>query len=376
MIPNNSSDVQELIQLYLQPADLTTEGQVNNLPLEIRGSVNANPELSPYDSLDLALAGVKLTSSLAGIGTRIVSKIRVYIPVNVLVQEIAILLGLAPPGTGVYVYAYLDAVNQLPSEIEFVRLTSSILDTTDPGAGEYARFELDFNSANAFVLPAAVTTGQPSVPSTTSPEVPNILLTKGLLASLALLGHNLNVINRIRLNLNGPNGTYFIPGLQYIENNIDTDYYLTAGSSGDNLGLPLDGVGSILDLLNLLTGDLLGDLIDGLSGLDPGNTVGIFQSIGGLGQVGEGIQGVLCTAGDLVGRVGQAACLTPAEASASAASASSLSAASLLSASAATAATIASITPLVATNAATAATVPTTAPAATSPIAVLPSVTL
>lgn len=376
MIPNNSSDVQELVQLYLQPADLTTEGQVNNLPLEIRGSVNANPELSPYDSLDLALAGVKLTSSLAGIGTRIVSKIRVYIPLDVIVQEIAILLGLAPPGTGVYVYAYLDAVNQLPSEIDFVRLTSSILDATDPGAGEYARFELDFNAANAFRLPAAVTTGQPSVPSTTSPEVPNILLSKGLLASLGLIGHNLNVINRIRLNLNGPNGTYFIPGLQYIENNIDTDYYLTAGTSGDTLGLPIDALGSLLDLLNLLTGDLLGDLIDALGALDPSNKAGLFQSIGGLAQVGQGIQGVLCTAGDLTAKVGASACLTPAEASASAASASALSAASILSASAATAATTAPITPLVATSAATSNTVPTTAPAATSPIAVLPSVTL
>lgn len=48
-------------------------------PLEVSGYPNANPVLTPYESLQPALAGVSLNTTLQGIGTRIVTHINVFI---------------------------------------------------------------------------------------------------------------------------------------------------------------------------------------------------------------------------------------------------------------------------------------------------------
>jgi hypothetical protein len=70
MIPDNSSAVQEMLSLYLQPKDLTTAGMYNTVPLTVKGDINANPAMTPYAPLVESMAGIRMTSSLQGIATR------------------------------------------------------------------------------------------------------------------------------------------------------------------------------------------------------------------------------------------------------------------------------------------------------------------
>lgn len=317
-IPNNSSAVQEVLSLYLQPLDYTTSGLINTIPLTIQGMANANPELTPYASLDEALAGITLATNLSGIGTKIVVNIRVYIPLSIFVQEIGVLLqelgsvlGLTTNNGSVYAYSYIDSVNDLPAEISFVQLSTSITDATDPSAGQYARFTFDFTSATPYVLPAAKTTNEPTVPYTTSPEITNILLSKGLFASLPLVGHNVNTDNYVQVNLSGPNGTFFIPGLHYIEDNINTTYFLSLTGTGDS-GIPISGLGNLTDLLNdIIGGGGLTDLLNALGALNPSNPAGVFQALGNATTaLGTNVQGLLCSGETLIGLFGTGACAT------------------------------------------------------------------
>lgn len=85
--PANAADpvAQSLVQAYLQPPAGQETG-IQITPLQIQGRLRANPTLSPYDGLELALAGVSAKTELAGIGSRIVRKIDNYITFNSLIQ--------------------------------------------------------------------------------------------------------------------------------------------------------------------------------------------------------------------------------------------------------------------------------------------------
>lgn len=300
--PYNSSEVQEVITLYVSASDLETRGKTNIIPLDVKGQQNADPALSPYDSLNPALAGISATTSLEGIGSLVINAVRVYIPLSAIVQEFeAIIKG----GGNVYVYSFIDFRNDLPSGLDFHRITTFIKDATDPDAGEYARLEVNFGQGgeDPFTLPPAPSTNHPDVDSTTAPIFPNILLPKGLLGSVPLIGHNLNLENYIRVDLTGPNGSYYLPGLHYVQNNVPTKYFI---GTGEDAGIEIDALGSLLDILNKLTGNELEDIISQLAKLDPSNTSGIF------GKLGEDIQNFFCKDDGILGAIndilGQDAC--------------------------------------------------------------------
>lgn len=294
-IHDNSSTVQEMLSLYLQPKDSVTEGLINMVPLSIKGSKNSNPPLTPYACLEESMEGVTMSTELAGVGTRMVARVRVYIPLDIIVQELAAILHIAPNGTDIFAYSYIDAVNVLPSEVEFVQLSTSVYNADNVAGGEQARFTKNFNASNPFVLPAAITTNKPSVNYTTSPEIRNVLLSQGLLASLPLVGHNVNTDNYVQINVKGPNGTYFIPGLHYIENNVSTTYFLSPNGTGDH-GIDIDGVRNLTDMIQkVIDGGLGGALVSGLRALNPVDPASIFQGLtGGVSKMICGIAGGLC----------------------------------------------------------------------------------
>jgi hypothetical protein len=239
MIPGNSSQVQEVLQLYLQSKDLATSGDANTVDISIKGVPDANPPLSPYPALDDALAGISLSTSFQGIGTRLVSHIRVYIPPSSLTAASLVLVGAlqllqvnkADTMQKQYAYAYIDSVNDLPLEIDFVQLSSTIYSSNDPNGVIYGQFSHNFTSP--YTLPAAHSTNDPSAASTTSPEIQKIYLPQGVLGSLPILGVPLNVDNYVQVNLNGPNGVFNVPGLHYIEDSVQTNIYFSPAETGD-----------------------------------------------------------------------------------------------------------------------------------------------
>lgn len=76
-----------------------------------------------------------------------------------------------------------------------------------------------------FVLPPATSTGNPDGVHTT-PEIPNVLLARGLVASLGILGSNLDFYLGITAKVGGDNG-YTIPYLHYQEIDVETQYTLS-----------------------------------------------------------------------------------------------------------------------------------------------------
>ncbi|KAE8213110.1 hypothetical protein CF327_g3310 [Tilletia walkeri] len=243
---DNNTVAQELIQAYIQPANDGDSGNIT-ANLEIRGVPNASPVLTPYESLQPAIEGLNLTTSIDGIGSKIVTK--VYVTLDIL------RLFAGPNGTAI-VTSKFDAINDLPTSVQINQLNTDIY--APGGDTVLARFEARFDN---LVLPAAKSTGDPSG-DRTSPEF-DVYLQQGLLDSAALLNGALDLRNLIRARVGG---AYDLNGLHYNEKNVDAVYSLALGD-GTILG-PLGNGELVTELLNAfdaLTGPVLDGILGGLS---------------------------------------------------------------------------------------------------------------
>lgn len=85
---NNNTDQGQVIPDYIQPADNLTEhnGMIIPFAFDGGGDPNITPSLSPYESINEALAGLSVFSSLQGIGTRFIKQARVYLTLDVLLE--------------------------------------------------------------------------------------------------------------------------------------------------------------------------------------------------------------------------------------------------------------------------------------------------
>ena len=168
----------------------------------------------------------------------------------------------------------------------FTNKATTVTSYEKPQDGPYAMFDFDFTGASAFTLPAAISTGNPSKNPVTSPKVTNILLTKGLVGSLPLIGDHLNIANVIQATIDGQ---YFVPGLKYEQHNIETKYLI--GFGGDS-GIEINALGALNQILEVLLGNAslatLQTVIGDLSNL-PSNVVG-----GILSQIPGGVGSQLC----------------------------------------------------------------------------------
>ncbi|SPO24995.1 probable conserved hypothetical Ustilago-specific protein [Ustilago trichophora] len=267
----NDSTAQRLLQLYVQPSE--SDGtSPQSAPLLIDGSAGPQTNLTPYDSLRPALAGVKLTTTLQGIGSRIVTEINVYLTAQTLLTGIPSLLGI--PGANPVVEIDITAQNALDTNLYIVGLQTSA-----KAAGSTPKDASNPDAQVTYTFPSPF--GVPSKGTAKSPRVPNVVLPKGLLASLPVIGRNLDIYNNLPVRI-GPSAgdSYLVPGLNYNEFNIDTKYFIDLGG----IPIPLDPVQTITDLLGQVAGagadltQILGGLLGNLA---QGNV------IGGLNQAGK-----------------------------------------------------------------------------------------
>lgn len=279
VIPSSEPErtqAQEVLTLYLQPTDFMTEGKFNTIPLQINGKASTNPPLSPYPSLEDALEGIIADTTLKGIGSAIAKKADIYVPPSALLETITAALQAGINGLGsvvggianvtgilggitgqaqgtnggdagnIYVYAYLTAINDIPSALEITHIEGPVYDAEQP---DFLLATIDTVDGFQFNLPKAIATSQPDGEHE-SPEVRRIKLETSLVSALGHL-HPLNVKITITTGISGPNGQYIIPSVKYEQHNIPATYYLAFGETG-KAGIPINGLSGLGDLINTI----------------------------------------------------------------------------------------------------------------------------
>ncbi|KAJ1033702.1 hypothetical protein NDA13_001683 [Ustilago tritici] len=307
----NDSTAQNLLQRYVQPADSDGVSR-QTADLVIDGRAGPQTNLTPYDSLRPALAGVRLTTSLEGIASRIITEIRVYLTAETLLKGLTNLLGV--PGAPLPVVEIeLSAQNVLDTNLYIVALqTVAKIAGSTPRDASNADARVSYTFPTPFVVPSKGTAN--------SVRVPDVVLAKGLLASLPVIGKNLDIYNNLPIRF-GPSASdsYLTLGLNYNEYNIPTAYSISLGG----LNIPLNPAETIEELLGQIIGagvNLGGTLTGLLNNLAEGDV------IGGLGEAARqtvctltGLTSGL-TGGLLNGVLTQAGCANASSSSSAAAS--------------------------------------------------------
>ncbi|MCO5588347.1 hypothetical protein L7F22_042302 [Adiantum nelumboides] len=388
MVINNNSDTQEVIRRYVSPTDISTGNgaKKDTIPLKIDGGGNPGvtdpAPLSPYGSLNTGLAGVTADTALQGIGSLVISEVRVYLGPSVIASLLGQVLGGLLLGNKTntaipaYADAYVDFNNDLPSGLLFKEIYTNIF-----SAGTNDQYATFTNVYNGFSDGNAANSGtiviNPKTPKTTG-RIKDILLQKGVVGSLPLIGKSLKLENVIQLDLfkaGDQSSQYFVPGLKYNQDQVCTKYFITAEPDpkddngvlelGDSCGggglggFPaalLNDVGQLLGLLNSLGfGGKLGSILNPI--LDGANAGGLPGLIGGVSQ---SLQNTLCNPGpggiNLGTFLGGAACSV---------SSSSTSSMSSTSSSSSPGATLPAIVTSVTGNLPTTVSTPGTSPSAT-----------
>ncbi|KAJ3838704.1 hypothetical protein F5878DRAFT_725102 [Lentinula raphanica] len=183
--PSNSND--SVAQAFI--ADFLTSTE--NLPLSIKGDSDS----TPIDSLKEALSGLSLSTSLPGMGQTLIKDILVTITLDSLVtNEVSI---------------NVDIFNPTDAELQIlgIQSTGSIDGTV------YAQFTTTFDS---YIIPAGQTVN--------SGEIDHVLLVQGAIASLGIVGENLDVAaaNTIQVGIGG----YTLPWLKINQSDVPTTYNL------------------------------------------------------------------------------------------------------------------------------------------------------
>ncbi|PWN24968.1 hypothetical protein BDZ90DRAFT_262821 [Jaminaea rosea] len=287
-MPDNPGNevAQNLLRSYLQPVEQTESTPQLKIPIEILGTGGGSQPLTPYDSLVPALRGVQADGTIDGIGSRVVTMIDVFLSLPTLLGA----LNLAANPT---VSAKLYTQDQLPAAITFNTLNSVIRSADEPfNSDPYAVLNNTFDPG--FTTPG----GTINNPGTAiSPTIENIRLVKGnglvgLLASVPLIGHNLNVFNQLSVNIGSDGGGYNAPSFLYDEINVKTRYFICADEAA-TVCVPLD-----IGALGKGLGDLLG-LIQGILKLGGDFASALLGALGNIPVLG----GLLGAAGDQLGGI-------------------------------------------------------------------------
>lgn len=180
----NDTTAQSFLTEFLQTGD--------TLALSIHGDQGS----SPFPSLSPGLANLVLASSLTGLNhPDFITHINVYITLGSLITN--------------FVSVDFDVYNPLDADLilEFVQSDDSV------GGKTYAHFDQGFPN---FVIPPGQTVN--------SGVFPNVALTQGALASLVIIGQNLDVAAAATIRIG--QGGYQIPWLKLAQTNVPTSYHL------------------------------------------------------------------------------------------------------------------------------------------------------
>ncbi|KAJ3850500.1 hypothetical protein EV368DRAFT_84496 [Lentinula lateritia] len=203
--PANSND--SVAQSFI--ADFLTSN--NSLPLSIKGDSAS----TPIDSLQEALSGLSLSASLPGEYPSHPSHNRhgVLTKQNIgmgqtLIQDIMVTITLDSLMTN-EVTVNVDIFNPTDAELQVLAIQS----TGSIDGTVYAQFSTTFDS---YLIPAGQTVN--------SGEIDHVLLTQGAIASLGIIGENLDVAaaNTIQVGVGG----YTLPWLKINQSDVPTTYTL------------------------------------------------------------------------------------------------------------------------------------------------------
>lgn len=153
--------------------------------------------------------------------------------------------------------------------------------------------KLDGPLPSKFVIPAAISTKNPSVPFATSPKISNFIAPRGLLGSIGLIGQNTNLNSRFESYLSNE---FFVASLPYNENNLETHYFI---GFGEDSGINIDFLGGITDLAEAI-GKILGLIFSGHDQLTPPTAGQLQQILQNLQQANMDLTTVLSGLGTTV----------------------------------------------------------------------------
>ena len=264
--PNNKNDstAQEVIQRYAQPQEHNGKKNIPyQTPATLKGIPNANPPLTPFESLRPAIEGVYVTSSLPGIATRVLQRIDAFFDVLTL---------FSAPGLRPYIFIKLTFQNDMPVPVTFTRIQDEANIAGQPQP-IYAS-STENHVTNCRIPASRATKVDPGVH--TCDPIHNVLGVQGLLGSLPVIEKNLDVANMVQIQLS--DGGYVLNGLQFNEYDVDTTYSLAIG------GVPLLNITSIDDMIQGILGSL-----GKMSSDDVSKVTNSFASLGenGIGQLAD-----------------------------------------------------------------------------------------
>ncbi|KAJ4468227.1 hypothetical protein J3R30DRAFT_3715154 [Lentinula aciculospora] len=201
--PANSND--SVAQSFI--ADFLTSSNV--LPLNIKGDSAS----TLIESLQEALSGLSLSTFLPGMGQTLIKDITVTITLDSLVTN--------------EVTVNVDIFNPTDAELQILAIQS----TGSIDGTVYAQFSTTFDS---YLIPAGQTVN--------SGVIDHVLLTQGAIASLGIIGENLDVqaMNTIQVGVGG----YTLPWLKINQSDVPTTYTL------DIAGLTLGELKSQAEQMN------------------------------------------------------------------------------------------------------------------------------
>ncbi|KAK0556496.1 hypothetical protein OC844_005834 [Tilletia horrida] len=276
----------ELLTKYLQPLNGDTEPQ--SATIDVHGFPGANPPSTPYESLEDAINGISISSTVKGLGARIVTGADITLQMENLFRGPK---GRPQAGTTI------TAQNVLPVAINLQHIKSAV---SAPDLGGTVNTLVRLDTDLKLLIPASPATGvkgQAVTSSEISPvnvDAPILSVDGGGQATDLLLG-SFNLDNVITATLDGG---YTLDGLKYVENNVPAAVKLTykgevlASDSEALLGATVGffqtaNVEQANDVLGYLTNDTLAIM------KDSDNIFNIFTS-----PAAEGTS-ALCKATDL-----------------------------------------------------------------------------
>lgn len=275
--PNNPNDTvaQQLIQQYVQPVPYQgTKTEPINTPVVIKGIPNAKPPMSPFAPLIPGLEKLVVNSVLPGLGVRELVRIDNFID---------LLTSFSGPGGRPFITIQLTFKNDMPIDLEVLDILDEARQTPSTESSPVMAAFHEQNIKGCLVPAARATKVDPGIKLCN--KIHNVLLVQGLIGSLGLIGHNVDVYNQLIARLGGSNG-YVLPGLKLNEFDVDTTYSLSLGD------IVLVNVTQVSDLIDGITKGM-----GKMSNQDKARFAQGMKSIGagGVGQlVDNGFKDMIC----------------------------------------------------------------------------------
>ena len=204
----NDTRFMGFLQKLVQPVAGHGDAEIPyHIPITIDGSTGTSGEpMSPYESLIPALSHLKIDGKLPGLGKRLVQQLDALVDVLQL---------FSAPGGLPYAWLYVTFSNNLPVQlILYDFLVEAYQTGADYTYGNPSDRYTMFHVWSHCPIPAAKATLKDPGKYKCGPWK-NILLTKGLLKSVPLLFHKVDLYAMIRGYVDSEKSGYFIPGLSY-----------------------------------------------------------------------------------------------------------------------------------------------------------------